>query len=237
MLTIHNIIALSFVNLHGIFETVFFRYNKTITHIHPMAPTPATDTHIHQKYSITSLEQKVRNKTALQEEIGWAPEPKRPMVCFPLGMTEALGGERLKELLPGILAMPVELLVLGKGSETYGSLFTNLEKKHKHRIHIVAERETDLHLMYAAADMALFLTEPPAKELQLCLTYGVVPVSVPCEKLENYNPVQESGNAFLTEGDTSWHNFAALVRALETYKFPFDWRTIQRHCMESVRAK
>ncbi len=197
--------------------------------------SPAGDTHLAHRYSYTSLEQKVRNKTTLQSDHGWPEETKRPMICLPAGMTDALGGDVLKQLLPGILASSAELLILGKGSAEYGTLFTKLQKEHKHRIAIIPERETDVHRMYGAADMALFLTPPPAKELQICLSYGVIPISAPAELLENYDPVQEAGNAFLFEGKTVWHAHAAFVRAMETYKFPYDWRTIQKHAMESMK--
>ncbi len=198
--------------------------------------SPASDTHLVHKYSYATLEQKIRNKTALQEELGWPEEAKVPMLCLPAGMTEALGGALLQALLPGILSSTnVQLLILGKGSAEYGTLFTKIQKEHRHRIAIIPEKETDVHRMYAAADMALFLTPPPAKELTICLGYGVIPVSVGADLLENYNPVQEAGNAFVIEGKTHWHAFAALVRAIETYKFPYDWRTIQKHAMESVK--
>ncbi len=198
--------------------------------------SPSTDTHLVHKYSYTTLEQKIRNKTALQEELGWPEETKVPMICLPAGMTDALGGEVLQRLLPGLLASTnAQLLILGKGSAEYGTLFTKIQKEYRHRIAIIPEKETDVHRMYAAADMALFLTNPPSKELTISLSYGVIPVSPSIDILENYNPVQEAGNSFLIEGKTEWHAFAALVRAIETYKFPYDWRTIQKHAMESVK--
>jgi glycogen synthase len=90
--------------------------------------------------------------------------------------------------------------------------------------------------MYAAADMALFLAPPKGQEeLALCMQFGVVPISLPCDGLEDYDPVQEAGNAFLFAESNPWLCFASLIRALETYKLPFDWRTIQRHAMESCK--
>jgi len=199
-----------------------------------MTFSPASDGHIARKYSVGSLDQKVHNKTALQEELGWPKEPKRPVICFPAGMSDELGGALLKEVLPGILSMQIEVLVVGKGSATYGQLFTQLAKEEHHRVHIVKQEEVALHKMYAAADMALFLTDASMSELSHCLQYGVVPVAPPMPSLEDYDPLQERGNCFQFEHATKWLVFAALVRALETHKFPFDWRTIQRHCMESL---
>ncbi len=196
--------------------------------------SPHTDTHIAHRYSSSSLDQKLLNKTALQEELGWVPEPKRPVICLPAGMSEKLGGELFQQVLPGLLSLPIEILVVGKGSASFGSLFTKLSKEHKHRVAILPASETSLSKIYAASDMALFLANPASqKELTECLHYGVVPISLPCDALEDYDPVQEAGNAFVFPESNPWLCFMSLVRALETYKLPFDWRTIEKHGMNS----
>lgn len=196
--------------------------------------SPALDESIARKYGPKSLEYKIQNKVSLQEELGWTPEPKRAMLCLPCGMSDALGGKLLKELLPGLLTLPLEIVILGKGSAGYGTMFTQLTKEQGHRVAIISNQEEDIRKMYAASDMALFLADPAkSPELIHCLRYGVVPVSLPTQLLENYDQNQESGNAFLFDKPTVWHAFASVVRALETWRFPFDWRTIQRHCMES----
>lgn len=206
----------------------------TNTHFMP-ALNPSTSPAVAYPYGVKNLDQKLKNKAALQEEFGWPEEPKRAMVCLPLGMTDALGGALLKEALPGILAMPVELVIVGKGSKEYGSLFTDIAKKHSHRVRIVQDTPEMLAKMYAAADMAYFFADPTSQpQLQECLTFGVVPIAPKTSALDTYDPVQETGNSFLYDEANVWHVFGGLVRALETYKFPFDWRTIQRHCLESA---
>ncbi len=188
-----------------------------------------------QAFTTGSLDRKVANKLTLQSAWGWAKEPKRAMVCFPFGMTEKLGGDLLKELLPGILSLDCELVILGKGSSEFGTLFTELQKQHPHRVKILKNDPAEVEKMLAACDMAMCLSEPSETEVQECLRNGVVPISVESPFLADYNPVQESGNAFVFEQLIVWHAFGALVRALETFKFPYDWRTIQRHAMESVQ--
>ena len=206
----------------------------------PSIWSPDTDTHITQRYNQKTLEQKVRNKTALQKELGWPVEGKCPLVALPLGMTEVLGGEVLKVLLPGLLTQSLQLVILGKGSKEYGTLLTELLEKQSHRIAILQPKEESIHRMISAADMALFFNAAgSSSEIQACLAYGVVPIAPESAELENYDPVQERGNAFLFGSSRDpaamgWSAFAAVVRALETFKFPFDWRTIQRHCMESA---
>jgi glycogen synthase len=181
-------------------------------------------------FSAQDLTDKAEWKLAVQEEIGWAPDAKRAIICLPSGMTDELGGETLRALLPGLLTLPVALLIRGKGDASYGKVFAELEKRFPHRVHIMAD--ADAAKLLAASDMALFLTEPKAETLKQCLGYGCIPVGPASEALEDYNPNQESGTAFTFEGETAWHPFAALVRALETFRFPYDWRTIMREAVE-----
>jgi starch synthase len=198
--------------------------------------TPATDQKIAQRYTAASLEKKGKNKQSLQEELGWPSESKRPVICLPAGMSEVLGGALLEEILPGIISQDIQILILGKGASHYGDLFTKLSQEHPHRVAIIPNEEVAIRKMYAASDMALFLEDPAdLAELPLALSYGVVPIAPDTAALEDYNPVQEAGNGFLYSQKTVWHCFGALVRAMETHRFPFDWRTIQKHCMGSVK--
>ncbi len=198
-----------------------------------MNPSPATDVSS-RKNATKMLQDKVEHKLALQRELGWPTEAKRPIVCLPCGMTDELGGELLREVLPGLLSMPVELLIRGKGTSAYGTLFSQLVKNHGHRVAIIQNDPESVQNMFNASDMALFLCDPTdCSELKQCLKSGVVPVSMPSQLIENYDPNQERGNAFIYEKANVWHCFAGLVRAMETYRFPFDWRTIQRHAIEN----
>ncbi len=201
--------------------------------------SPLSDSKIARPYSARTLQDKVQNKTALQRELGWPMEPKSAILCLPAGMSEGLGGALFRELLSGLLTLPLQIVVLGVGSAEYGKLFTELEKERRHRLAIIPNAEENIRKMYAASDLALFVADPSDRdELQHCLQYGVVPVAPECKTLEDYNPVQETGDSFLfQEASSAWPVFAAIVRALETFKFPFDWRTIQRHGMEKVGTK
>lgn len=203
-----------------------------------MTHNPTSDSDIAKRYSASSLEHKSENKTALQEELSWNKEPKKPMICIPAGMSEELGKNLFESTLPGILSLPVELLVLGKGDKKSGEVMTKLTEEHGHRVAIIPSDEASMSKMLAAADIALFFTKASAmEEFTHALQYGCVPVA-PSEKgVKDYNPNQESGYAFTYAKETEWHCFAALVRALETHRFPYDWRTIQKLAMEASIEK
>lgn len=186
-------------------------------------------------YGPDTLEYKVQHKVALQQELGWPMEPKRPMICLPMGMTDQLGGALLRELVPGLMGMDVQLIILGKGSAAFGTYFTELAKEHGHRVAILPNSEKGLQKMMQAADMSLFLKDPSnTSELALSLKCGTVPVSMETSALDNYNPNQESGDSFTFAKESVWHAFAAVVRAMETFRFPYDWKTIQKNAMEKA---
>lgn len=197
--------------------------------------SPAYDNKIVRKYSARTIEHKAENKAALQEELHWIAEPKQAILCLPTGITDALGGALLEQVVPGLLELHINIVIRGRGSKKYGELFTKLSESARHRIAILPDDETAVRKMLAGSDIALFLADHDEEEmLENALRYGTVPVSSPRECLDNYNPVQESGNAFIYEKPTHWQCFASLVRALETFRFPYDWRTIQRHAIESM---
>ena len=189
-----------------------------------------------QKSADTSvLEQKQVAKAALQKKLGWAVEPKRAIVCVPTGLTKALGGELFEEVIEGLLSLPVEILLLGKGSSSYGEMAQRYVAENAHRMSIISNTAADVEEMFLASDCALFFADPSSmEELAHCLAKGVVPIAPSCKVLQHYNPIQESGTAFVYEKLNHWHCFAAVVRALETFIFPFDWKTIQKQCVRSV---
>ncbi|MCD6109997.1 hypothetical protein J7J83_04535 [bacterium] len=63
---------------------------------------------------------------------------------------------------------------------------------------------------------------------------GVVPVvSDFNDVIVDYNPNTETGNGFVYDSLNYWEIFTAIVRACETYKFPYDWKFIVRSCKKS----
>lgn len=183
---------------------------------------------------LTSAEEKATAKAALQKELGWQLEPRRAVICVPTGLSEAAGGAIFEELVGGLPVLQAQIVILGKGSEHFGRLCTKLAKERGHQVAIVPSDNASVAAMLKASDIALFLTAPNRSMVETMIGHGIVPVCPQCEDVQNYNPNQESGIGFTYDGETGWHCFAALTRCLETFRFPFDWKTIQRNGLESL---
>jgi hypothetical protein len=120
--------------------------------------------------------------------------------------------ETLDQILTACKALEIEIVVLGK----------NLPYNRKNR-----------SLLLDGADAALTFEFNDVQEM---LLHGTIPVSGERSEVKDYNPNHETGNAFLFKDENVWHIFASIVRALETFKFPYDWRNIIRHGLDSVEV-
>ena len=123
------------------------------------------------------------------------------------------------ELLKGILVLPVKALVV---TDELPPDFV----KHPHA--------PKIDEWLTAADMAIIFDESRST-VNALFKKGVVPVGhEKSPALSNYHPNEETGNAFTFGVMNPWSVFSAVVRACETYRFPFDWRHIVQ-CMMKVR--
>lgn len=124
--------------------------------------------------------------------------------------------DKIKTVLEGTGALSVNVVVLCD-KVTEGS-----EEKH---VKFLPYSRVNRSKLLSAADIALSLGFNDVEEM---LLNGTVPVSEARPELEDYNPNHESGNGFIFREFSPWSIFAATVRALETFKFPYDWQNIVR---------
>lgn len=62
---------------------------------------------------------------------------------------------------------------------------------------------------------------------------GCVPISqMNGNSTADYDPLKERGNGFYFKNPTKWEIFAAIIRALETYQFPYDWENLMREILK-----
>ena len=80
-----------------------------------------------------------------------------------------------------------------------------------------------------------FLCSGESEWLQDFLEKGVVPIihkkNTLSSLLKDFNPIKWEGNAFLYEENNKWSVYAALVKYLENYKFPYDNKNLVKNIM------
>ncbi len=94
------------------------------------------------------------------------------------------------------------------------------------------KEEKEIDRLLLAADAAIVFNQH-LDLINLLKSYGIVmiaPEATPV--LQNYKPNEETGNAFLFLHKDVWGIFASVIRALETYKFPYDWQHIVKNILK-----
>jgi hypothetical protein len=132
--------------------------------------------------------------------------------------------KKIKGILEGTASINMEVIILADSNIDEFSI--------PHVIFMPYSRSNRKDLL-EACDMALVL---PCNDADEFLLNGIIPVSAQKDGLKDYNPNFETGNSFTYKNDSSWGIFAALVRAMETFKFPFDWRNLVSEGVRSVKG-
>ncbi len=163
-------------------------------------------------------------------ELDWKTERRSPLVCVTCPLTEKNGAELILRMMPGLLEQDLQLVLMGIGTGKYQSYFTEMAARHPEKIAILEDGEKNKEALRHAADILLSSSqsEECSYEMTAAMEQGVVPVALDQPGLVDYNLVQEVGNSFVCRQASEWSLFGGLIRALENFKFPYDWKNIQK---------
>ena len=190
---------------------------------------PIHDNKIYQKYSKKNLQNKEKNKIAFCQDFGLEYDKKTALLCLTFPLIEENNINILIDVMGGILEQNVAMVLTGVGIKKYQAFFTELAHKYPEKIIILSDNEINKRKIYAATD--IFLATSKDKECMLemetAMNYGVIPIAPPNNLAQDYDLEKEQGNAFIYKEKSPWSFFAGLIRALESFKFPYDWKTIQ----------
>jgi starch synthase len=140
---------------------------------------PATDVALPQNYSALRIDMRVRNKTALQTQMGLAPGVDRPLLGVISRLSDQKGLDLLLQALPGVIARGGQLALLGSGDPLLEGGFTATAASRPDSVSCVLGYDEKLaHLIQAGSD---FIVVPsrfePCGLTQLCaLRYGAPPI-------------------------------------------------------------
>ena len=165
---------------------------------------PETDNLIYTNYSAKNFrKEKVKNKRALQQELGLAQDDRKFMVGIVSRLTDQKGLDLVDYVIEEICAEDVQLVVLGTGEEKYEHLFRHFEWKYHDRVsaNIYYSNERS-HKIYAACDAFLMpsLFEPCGLSQLMSLRYGTIPIVRETgglkDTVEPYNEYEGTGTGF-----------------------------------------
>ena len=186
---------------------------------------PETDPLIETNYTADTLAAgKAACKKALQRELNLAQSPDVPVI----GMVTRLSGQKgldlIDHVIGQIMALDVQLVVLGKGDTRYVDLFAWAEGAYPGRVAARFEMNHTLaHRIYAGADMFLMpsLFEPCGLSQLISLRYGTLPVARETGGLRDtvlsFNEFTGDGNGFTFFNYNAHDMLETIKRAVHFY--------------------
>ena len=200
----------------------------------PELITPAYDNKIYQKFSKKTIQNKKENKILFCEEFELTYDKRTPILCITFELIEENNIQILQNIMDGILEQNIQLVLLGIGNKKYQEYFTKLMQKNSDKITVVENNEINKRKVYSGSDMFLMLNDNKEckEEATNAMRYGVVPIAIESEFTENYDAIKESGNSFIYKKESPWSLFATIIKSMENFKFPYDWKNIQTSAMD-----
>ena len=165
---------------------------------------PQTDKEIYANYSPrTFRREKVKNKTALQQDLGLTVDPKTMLIGIVSRLTDQKGFDLIAYVMDEMCQDAVQFAVLGTGDEQYENMFRHFAWKYGGKVTAqIYYNDALAHKIYAASDAFLMPSqfEPCGLSQLMSLRYGTIPIVRETgglkDTVEPYNEFEGTGTGF-----------------------------------------
>jgi starch synthase len=202
---------------------------------------PSSDKNIYANYSMTSLDDRVKNKLALQREFNLPVDEK----AIILGMVGRLDEQKGIELLISnfesiIREYNLQFISVGGGDARYRAFFQDMQQKYPQNVgvHLLPNFTLPRHV-FAGSDIFLIPSkyEPFGITAIEAMRYGAVPLVRKtgglADTVKDFDPESNIGNGFTFSNYDQLSLYGAIVRAIETRKNKKVWQGIMKQAMQA----
>ena len=202
---------------------------------------PKTDPSIVKNYDVSNFRrEKIKNKTALQEELNLEKNHKTMMIGIVSRLTDQKGFDLVAYVMDELCQDAVQIVALGTGEEQYENMFRHFAWKYPDKVSAnIYYSEEMSHKVYASCDAFLMpsLFEPCGLSQLMSLRYGTVPIVRETgglkDTVEAYNEYEKTGTGFSFMNYNA-HEMLGTIRYAERiyYDKKRDWNKIVERGMK-----
>ena len=220
----------------GLSSIVKMTENKTYGIINGIDYTvfsPESGADIEAPYGIKNLKTgKMKNKLALQRELGLAQRPDVPLFVMITRLASQKGIDLLLHILDEFLAEDVQFVILGTGESAYEDALERIAARHPNMRALIQFDRVLSKKMYASADLFVMpsKSEPCGLAQMISCSYGTVPVVRAVGGLyDTIIPVGESGACGFRFNNYNAHELLfTLKEAAQYYRDTKAWDALVR---------
>ena len=201
---------------------------------------PGSDKLISHNYNRRTVNQKSKNKTALQAHLGLPLDKDIPMFGFIGRLVEQKGVDLILNQMNELLTLNCQLVILGSGFASYEQALKNIAEQHPTKVSVtIGYNESFAHQIEASADLFLMpsLFEPCGLNQMYSLRYGTLPIVNAVGGLRDtviekpFDDIGIDGNGFVFHLPTAEDLHQTIKRAISCYQQPELWKTMQQNAM------
>ena len=185
---------------------------------------PARDPLIPYHFTAHNLGGKAKCKREIQRMFGLAEEPEWPLLASVARLVEQKGIELIKEILPKLMDMGVQLIVFGQGDQKYIDYFNWAKQNWPGQLGFSSDyNEPMASKVFAGADMYLMPSrfEPCGLSQMMAMRYGTVPIVHETGGLKDsvraYKEFDGIGDGFAFSDYQSKDLYLAIREAVKLY--------------------
>lgn len=140
---------------------------------------PMQDPRIPAAFSREDMSGKAVCKAFIQKKFGIRVRPNRPLLASVARLVEQKGIDIIRDALPQMMEMGVQLIVYGQGDQKYIDFFTDAQRRWPGQIGFSTDyNETLAAQVFAGADFYLMPSrfEPCGLSQMMAMRYGTIPI-------------------------------------------------------------
>ncbi len=203
---------------------------------------PETEKNLVANYSIENFrKEKVKNKVALQKELGLAENAKVMMVGIVSRLTDQKGFDLIAHVMDEICQDDIQIVVLGTGDEKYENMFKYFADKYPEKVSAnIFYSDALSKKIYGSCDAFLMpsLFEPCGLSQLMSLRFGTLPIVRETgglkDTVQNYNDEDKTGTGFSFPNYNAHDMMYTLRRAEDIYyNKKREWNKMVERAMEA----
>lgn len=228
------------LGLQGVADLVEHKLHGILNGIDMDLYDPSISETIPARFCAADMSGKALCKEAVQRRFGLEIEPEFPLLASVARLVEQKGIELVKQVLPGLMDLGVQLVVFGQGDPEYVDYFRWAQKRWPGQVGFSSDyTDAVASEIFAGADMYLMPSrfEPCGLSQMMAMRCGTVPIVHATGGLKDsvrpYSNFDGQGDGFSFSSYLAKDLYLAVLEAVRIYFCDREtFHTLRKRCME-----